>query len=341
MKKLLPCFVVLVALSLCAAGCADGAWICASCGTANTAETCTNCGAAYDPGTVDDPGTVGIDVTINGKTYSGTYQGEMSGGVPNGEGSFISEDADMQYTGTWTDGSVSGTGTVEAKEFTIAFSYSKGEYEKTCYFKGSVKDGLPDGEGKSIAYTSDGKTEEVYEGNWKNGEYSGQGTKTRHDKNGKKREVFEGNWKDNEINGKGKKAFYDEKGKLTEMYEGYFSKGALAVDSLAVRTDGIRYFKWPDGERTLRFYAKNTNRKKVVSYEVKYYTKNSKGKKATKAVKVSVDEKLEPNIQYCSPLFYPEIKKSSRYLCFSITKVKYSNGKTVKPKSNLYTVRIN
>jgi len=90
----------------------------------------------------------------------GTYSGEVTGGLPNGTGTFTSqnpEGVDWTYEGAWVNGHMEGTG-------------------KTIWSSGYMDEGLYkndrlNGEGKS--YFGDIRT---YEGNYTDDEYDGKGT---------------------------------------------------------------------------------------------------------------------------------------------------------------------
>ena len=92
-----------------------------------------------------------------GNTF--TYTGQVSGGIPNGQGTgfWSDNESDTTYTGTWKDGEPNGTGTETVNWYTEAL---------WARYEGEFKDGLPNGTG-TLTWNSG----EVQEGEWKDGNF--------------------------------------------------------------------------------------------------------------------------------------------------------------------------
>ncbi len=86
-----------------------------------------------------------VKITIQGEELTGSYTGHIIGGKPDGEGTFEFVDGDnvTRYSGTFTGGSITGSGTLELPEYTISFQDN--EYVGT--FSGEVSEGIPEGTG--------------------------------------------------------------------------------------------------------------------------------------------------------------------------------------------------
>lgn len=53
----------------------------------------------------------GFELTWEGTSYKGTYEGEITDSIPYGEGSFTSQDGALSYQGSWYNGLPDGRGT--------------------------------------------------------------------------------------------------------------------------------------------------------------------------------------------------------------------------------------
>lgn len=105
--------------------------------------------------------------------YSGLFSGDLSQGVPGGQGSFAGENAARQtltWEGGWDAGVPSGEGGLSADRLVtpvegvpLAGSYS-----------GRGRDGLPAGEGSFASVNAQG-VPLTYEGQWNDGMMDGQG----------------------------------------------------------------------------------------------------------------------------------------------------------------------
>ena len=96
--------------------------------------------------------------SIGNKKVQPKYEGEITNGKPNGQGTQTWSDRD-KYVGEWKDGKKHGQGT---KIWSGGQKYS-----------GGWKDGKYHGQG-TMTVPSGGK----YVGEWKDGKYHGQGTMT-------------------------------------------------------------------------------------------------------------------------------------------------------------------
>lgn len=91
------------------------------------------------------------------------YEGEVSGGIPDGQGIFYYVDGKPCKGGVFVDGKLQGKGWIYFEDGSI--------------FKGEFKNELPDGKGK--VYYSNGKL--AYEGTFVEGYRSGQGVEYNED----------------------------------------------------------------------------------------------------------------------------------------------------------------
>lgn len=110
------------------------------------------------------------------------YEGEVSGGIPDGQGIFYYVDGKPCKGGVFVDGKLQGKGWIYFEDGSI--------------FKGEFKNELPDGKGK--VYYSNGKL--AYEGTFVEGYRSGQGVEYNED--GKKSYI--GSFLNGKYSGEGK-----------------------------------------------------------------------------------------------------------------------------------------
>lgn len=130
------------------------------------------------------------------------YEGEVSGGIPDGQGIFYYVDGKPCKGGVFVDGKLQGKGWIYFEDGSI--------------FKGEFKNELPDGKGK--VYYSNGKL--AYEGTFVEGYRSGQGVEYNED--GKKSYI--GSFLNGKYSGEGKQ--FEP---LTEMLwmEGTYENGVI------------------------------------------------------------------------------------------------------------------
>ncbi len=104
------------------------------------------------------------------KTYTGTYEGEVVDGIPQGHGIFTETEGGFAYEGMWSDGATIGTGTVT--ELAYILNYNEEDFRGI--YSGGVENGVLQGKG-SFSGTSvlGGLT---YDGGWTVGQFSGEGT---------------------------------------------------------------------------------------------------------------------------------------------------------------------
>lgn len=129
----------------------------------------------FEDGMFSDIGNVTdypITITYQENDYEGIYEGEMLSFLPNGEGKFVSEknDVEFSYTGKWANGELSDAGELETNNYTMHFS----DVDRIGYYSGETKSGIPSGQGKFIATNTDGENY-TYTGEFENGIINGQG----------------------------------------------------------------------------------------------------------------------------------------------------------------------
>lgn len=111
-------------------------------------------------------------ITVGSYEVTGFYSGEFSQGMPEGNGSFVSpaDWSELDYSGGFSAGAFSGEGTLFSRyaEFPLDGGPVRGEY------RGSVLNGLPEGEGDFRGMAADG-TPFTYSGSWHEGKPEGQG----------------------------------------------------------------------------------------------------------------------------------------------------------------------
>ena len=112
-------------------------------------------------------------LTYAGVTYTGKYTGEYVKKMPNGQGSFVGKfgSDEIEYSGSWTDGEISGTGSLRTTHYKMDFP--DGE-SRTGEYQGSVLDGVPLGDGVFKSQNSHGISY-TYTGEFLNGLANGQG----------------------------------------------------------------------------------------------------------------------------------------------------------------------
>ena len=107
------------------------------------------------------------DIQIEGK-----FTGTLVNDVPEGEGTFTSDDTDsvFSYTGLWENGKFTGEGYLKDDNYTVHFS----DLDRTGKYDGQVMNGIPSGEGTFTAENDDHITY-TYIGQWADGTWNGQG----------------------------------------------------------------------------------------------------------------------------------------------------------------------
>lgn len=130
----------------------------------------------FTDGSMTDSGEIlnfPITVEIADESYSGIYSGSVLDGKPNSEGIFVysKDDIAIKYDGNWENGKIKGEGKLESNNLCVKFSDG---INRIGTYKGSTKDGLPDGEGSFEAATDD-NVSYVYSGGWKAGKWHGYG----------------------------------------------------------------------------------------------------------------------------------------------------------------------
>lgn len=113
-----------------------------------------------------------INVDILGEVYSGSYEGQIQSGLPNGEGSFSSDNTenDVYITGKWEDGALTGKATIIfegdiSKEISARFKNGviNGKvtetYKDGSYIEYNSNKGKPYGRIKE--YSSEGELEDI------------------------------------------------------------------------------------------------------------------------------------------------------------------------------------
>ncbi|MCI8292267.1 MAG: hypothetical protein HFH53_01865 [Hespellia sp.] len=145
----------------------------------------------------------------------GIYTGETLDDIPNGKGKFVTHDPEGKewyYDGSWTDGQMDDTPTVEEMELTVEM---KDVGEKKGSYTGEVRELVPNGKGKFVTQNSEGVTW-YYEGNWVLGEMEGTGVQEWEELG----QRYEGDFVENDYCGTGK--LYLEN---SLAYEGNFAEG--------------------------------------------------------------------------------------------------------------------
>ncbi len=115
-----------------------------------------------------------FELTYQDVVYSGTYTGSMKDKLPNGEGSFTFEDGGnvLKYTGTWSEGKMSGAGKLTDSQFHIKFT----EVDRQGHYEGDTENGVPKGNGTFTA-TNDNGDKYTYIGDFSNGTFDGLGAR--------------------------------------------------------------------------------------------------------------------------------------------------------------------
>lgn len=117
--------------------------------------------------------------SFDGVEYTGLYTGNVTGALPNGTGSFICEKDTLyfKYQGDWSNGVISGSGTLESNDVTVHFP----EVDRKGTYQGDVVDGVFSGHGIFSATTDDG-INYTYDGNWSDGQLDGEGAQIYDDR---------------------------------------------------------------------------------------------------------------------------------------------------------------
>lgn len=113
-----------------------------------------------------------LRIEYDGTQYDGLYTGSVNQSLPNGNGVFKYEDRDLffDYSGNWSNGALSGNGTLYSNDATVHFM----DLDRTGIYNGEVIDGVFCGQG-TFSATNDEGIHYTYEGEWANGLWNGQG----------------------------------------------------------------------------------------------------------------------------------------------------------------------
>lgn len=123
-----------------------------------------------------------FSLSFQEKKFEGSYSGDVnSKNVPDGTGVFTGtpdgEGKYLNYNGSFTNGSLSGIGTLDTNNYQMSFPNDDGTTtEQTGSYNGSVKRGRPDGEGSFSATNAEGISY-TYTGSFVDGLFNGQGQK--------------------------------------------------------------------------------------------------------------------------------------------------------------------
>ena len=110
------------------------------------------------------------EITFQGRDIEGSYSGAVTDAVPDGNGTFVTEEGDFQYKGIWKKGEISGKGHLIDQNFVVHFSAG----DRIGLFEGIVQNGGPEGSGSFSSVNSSG-VGYTYEGEWSNGLFNGLG----------------------------------------------------------------------------------------------------------------------------------------------------------------------
>lgn len=111
-----------------------------------------------------------ITISVDGSNVSGLFTGTLENGIPNGNGTFTSDDEKYVYSGEWENGAPVGEGTLHYDGYTVHYPDS----ELVGVFDGDVVNGIPNGIGTYSTVNSAGISY-VYTGEWADGVYNGEG----------------------------------------------------------------------------------------------------------------------------------------------------------------------
>ena len=109
-----------------------------------------------------------LTVKVDGRTYYGTYSGEVRADQMAGTGKFASSEASFAFEGEWADGRPAGAGKVEGLAYRICIQ----DREIDGAYSGEMIDFVPNGIGR---FRSEDNSV-IYYGAWSSGVISGQGT---------------------------------------------------------------------------------------------------------------------------------------------------------------------
>ncbi len=126
--------------------------------------------------------TMSYKLTYQDVDYTGTYTGTVQKKIPNGEGTFSFDDNNnvFTYNGEWSDGKLSGTGSLTDSQFLIHFS----DIDRQGSYVGATTDGIPNGTG-SFSATNDAGSKYCYTGAFQGGTFNGQGERKFENSSGK------------------------------------------------------------------------------------------------------------------------------------------------------------
>lgn len=118
-----------------------------------------------------DTGTIEYTLAFQGKEIAGTYEGELSDGLPDGQGTFSGREEKFRYEGGWKEGTLSGKGYLTCDEFLLTFIKL---VDRIGTYEGELLDGQACGYGTFRTQNTmyDWYT---YEGEWSGGRWNGRG----------------------------------------------------------------------------------------------------------------------------------------------------------------------
>ena len=130
-------------------------------------------GMAAEKGTAE---ALPCAVTWGRSRYTGTYDGELENGLPQGAGRFSGRSAaeqNLTWDGGWSAGDMAGEGDLTADRLVTVMEGR----EQTGAYVGQARDGVPNGQGEFRTVDREGVAC-VYTGAWKDGRMDGQGKLT-------------------------------------------------------------------------------------------------------------------------------------------------------------------
>ncbi len=111
-----------------------------------------------------------ITAEFQGKNFEGKYSGDVKNLIPDGEGIFENDgDGIFKYSGTWTNGKISGKGTLDYDNYLVKFPH----VDRYGHYKGEIYDGMASGQGDFTA-TNDQGISYTLTGSFENGVPHGQ-----------------------------------------------------------------------------------------------------------------------------------------------------------------------
>lgn len=222
---------------------------------------CGNGEAQQANAAVTEAQSASHDFTFAG--FSGTYTGGWSGGMPNGEGSFVSAGGEFTYSGNWSNGQLNGKCRCVEKTD-----------EYTCTYNGDYFYGVIQGNGEmKMEFASGDISYFTYSGEWKDNTITGKGERDCNYSDEKAAEIgllrltSKGYFSENMANGELEETHYfteavaEEYGADYCVYTGEAKDGALIEpyryafykDNKVVEEGRVRDGKYiSDGEKKIK-----------------------------------------------------------------------------------------